>query len=126
MISIDTKLVILFGSSATGTAGSHSDADVAVLADHILSLRELGEISHDIAEELHVSEDKIDIVDLSRASPLLQYEIATQGKLLHGDNADFVRFKVLAWKRYMDTAKLRRIRAQSLTQYVQRSHSQKT
>ena len=80
MITTDTKLIILFGSSATGTAGSHSDTDVAVLADHVLSLRELGEISHDIAEELHVSEDKIDMVDLYRASPLLQYEIATQDR----------------------------------------------
>lgn len=116
------SLVILFGSRAKGGAGMRSDTDIAVLANHPLSLKECGEIAHGLAREFSVSEDALDLIDIWNAPPLLQHEIALQGKLLYGELENFVRFRVLAWKRYLDTAKLRRIRAQSLKQYVQRTH----
>ena len=117
------KLVILFGSQARGTAGDQSDADVAILADRPLEMEEKAGVAERFAKHLNVSEDKIDVVDLWMASPLLQHQIACTGKLLEGGEFDFVRFKVLAWKRYQDTAKFRRIREEVLSKYVQGAHS---
>lgn len=111
------KLLVLFGSQATGKAGKNSDTDVAVLSDGELTLAEKGEIGIEAGKILHVSEDKIDVIDIRRASPLLQQEIAQSGKLLYGDPFDFLRFRVLAWKRYQDTAKFRRARERAFAQY---------
>ena len=59
---------------------------------------------------------KIDLIDLFDAPPLLQFQISKEGKLLSGEEKDFLRFKVLAWKRYLDTAKFRKIREKTLSQ----------
>lgn len=113
------NLVILFGSQAREKAGVNSDTDVAVLSDHPLTLEEKSELGEKLAEKLKVSEDQIDLIDLWSAPPLLEYQIAKYGQLLEGKESDFVRFKVLAWKRYQDTAKFRRAREKSLEKYVQ-------
>jgi len=107
-------LVVMFGSRATGKARAQSDTDIAVLADHPLTITEKGQVAEEAGRMLGVSEDTIDIADIWRAPPLLQHEIAQNGKLLHGDAFDFIRFRVLAWKRYLDTAKFRRAREQAL------------
>lgn len=111
-------LMILFGSRATGHARADSDWDVAVLGSHRLSFEELGSIAQEAARILGANEDKIDLVDLWVASPLLQHFVSKEGKLLAGDPFAFIRFKVLAWKRYMDTAKLRRIRSEAIKRHV--------
>ncbi len=110
----DIQLVILFGSQVKGYANKNSDTDIAILADHPLSLHDHVIIAPEIAKFLNTNEDKLDIVDLWEASPLLQQEIATTGKLLYGDPFAFLRFRVLAWKRYQDTAKFRRARITAL------------
>lgn len=110
------KLIILFGSQARKSAGAISDTDVAVLADHPLTLEEKSDLSEKLAKKLKVPEDKVDLIDLWSAPPLLEHQIAQHGKLLEGKEFDFVRFKVLAWKRYQDTAKFRRARERALAQ----------
>lgn len=112
----NARIIILFGSRARETESAASDADVAVLTNRRLSLKELQTISGQVAERLDVSEDKVDTVDLWDASPLLQHQVSREGKLLEGDPFDFVRFKVLAWKRYQDTAKFRRAREKYFSQ----------
>jgi len=107
-------LIILFGSRARETASKQSDADIAVLADHSLSLEEKSNTAFELAQKLKISEDCIDLVDLWNAPPLLQKQVADEGKLLEGDEFDFLRFRVLAWKRYQDTAKFRRARERAL------------
>ena len=110
------RLIILFGSKAKGVSGGRSDTDIAVLDVHSLGIREKMKIGEEMAERLNVSEDDLDVVDLWTASPLLQYEVAEHGKLIEGDEFDFLRFRVLAWKRYQDTAKFRRLREKVLAQ----------
>ena len=112
----DDTLVILFGSRARGTERMDSDADIGILSafGHKLSASEKISLAEKISRQLGVSEDKIDLVDLSRASPLLQYQAAREGRILFGSTAKFIRFQVLAWKRYLSTAKFRRMREQSL------------
>ncbi len=118
-------MLILFGSRATGHARANSDWDVAVVADHALTLDERGAAAEEAARILDVNEDHIDLVDMWSASPLLQQFVAKDGKLLAGDPFLFIRFKVLAWKRYHDTAKFRRLRHASLQRYVQGIPSEK-
>lgn len=124
-MDISPYLLILFGSRAKGTARTDSDWDVAVVANHHLTWEEWSAALEQAARLLGVSEDKIDLVDLWSASPLLQQFVAKEGKLLQGDPFLFIRFKVLAWKRYLDTAKLRRLRGKTLKQYVQRISPEK-
>ena len=111
-------LLILFGSRAKGTARADSDWDVAVASDHQMSLDERVAWAQKAAHLLQVNEDRVDLVDTWSASPLLQHYIGEQGRLLAGDPFLFVRFRVLAWKRYQDTAKLRRLRSEALKHHV--------
>lgn len=104
----------LFGSQVTGAAGAMSDTDIAALSDHPLSLTERGMLTEEVARTRGVNEDTVDLIDLWYAPPLLAHEVAQHGVLLEGAPADFLRFKVHAWKRYLDTAKFRRIRAEHL------------
>lgn len=108
------SLMILFGSRARNTAGASSDADVAVLDDHPLKISEKGEWGTQAARMLGTSEDSVDVVDLWNAPPLLQHRVAEEGKLLRGSSAAFIRFRTLAWRRYLDTAKFRRARERAL------------
>jgi predicted nucleotidyltransferase len=117
------KLIVLYGSQARGTSGKNSDTDVAVLGARPLTLEEKSEMSTYIAKKLGVSEDKLDLVDLFNAPPLLAHQIGETGKLLEGEPFDFTRFRIRAWKQYLDTARFRRAREQALTQHVQRTHS---
>lgn len=54
--------------------------------------------------------DRIDLVNLGKASPLLMFETATHGKVLYEENGSFLRFKLKASARYADTEHLRRMR----------------
>lgn len=117
------KLVILFGSQARETSGKNSDTDVAVLADRPLSLAEKEVVGEHIAKRLGISDEKVDVVDLWDAPPLLARQIGETGRLLEGSQFDFNRFKIRAWKQYLDTAKFRQAREQSLKNYVKGTHS---
>ena len=113
------ELIILFGSQVRGTQSRESDFDVAILGNQPFSLEQKIKFARQIANILNTKEDKIDVIDLLSASPLLQYKVATTGRLLKGEKAKFIRFQVLAWKRYLDTVKFRRFRKQKLLkQYV--------
>ena len=109
---MDEALIILFGSRAKGTARESSDFDVAVLKDHPIDYfgSEFGDMLRFMSEKFHMPYDRIDLVDLFDASPLLWHEAATHGKLLQGIEGQFVGFKIRAWKRFMGAQKLYRMR----------------
>lgn len=103
-------LIITFGSQVSGRITEMSDFDFGVLSDKPLSLSDRGDISEFLSKKLNINEDKIDLVDLNSVSPLLKFEVANNGKLEDGEYADFIRFKVRAFKEFVDTAKFRRLR----------------
>ena len=109
------ELVIRFGSTARGTAREDSDVDLGVWAEHSLSLAEQSALVAELALRFGLPEDKIDLVDLRTASPLLLHEVAEGGELLLGAPDDFTRFRVRAWKIHQDTARLRRARERHLS-----------
>jgi predicted nucleotidyltransferase len=70
------RLVVLFGSVATGQARPDSDADVAVLGGDSWKALELGSaLAAQLGREPHV-------VDLASASDALRFEVARHGVLL--------------------------------------------
>lgn len=103
-------LIIAFGSQVSGRATPASDFDFGVYHRKPLLLADRVKIAEFIAHKLKINEDKIDLVDLFSASPLLNFQVARNGKLIDGEHFDFVRFKVRAFKSYVDTAKFRRLR----------------
>lgn len=116
-------LIIAFGSQISGKTREGSDFDFAVLARKPLTLTGQVKLSAELSKRFRINEDKIDLVDLHKASPLLLHEVATKGRLIEGTNFDFIRFKVRAWKIYQDTAKFRRMGEKMLKRYVQRIHT---
>lgn len=119
-LASSSELVILFGSHAKGTSHPESDVDVAVLrGTRALTVDEKLAVVRELSRRPDLPQGVMNLVDLHTASPLLEQEIAQEGKLVAGDPSVFIRFRVRAWKRYQDSAKFRRIRLNHLnTLYV--------
>jgi len=119
------RLIIAFGSQVSGKTHSDSDFDFAVLKEKHMTLSDHVKISEYLARRFGINEDKIDLIDLNTASPLLMYEVAQKGKLVEGGDFDFTRFKIRAWKTYLDTAKFRRLGEQMIKRYAERIRLEK-
>jgi uncharacterized protein YutE (UPF0331/DUF86 family)/predicted nucleotidyltransferase len=79
-------LAYLFGSYAKRFVTPISDVDVAILTKRS-GWKQIGRIWSNLAKALGVCEDKIDIVDLSKADIFLKYEILKDGvKLIDRGN----------------------------------------
>jgi len=104
------KLIILFGSRANHYARKGSDFDIAFLGSGQMTLTKKIVLKEKLSNTLKINEDKIDLIDLWEASPLLQWQVATTGRLLLGKKQDFEKFQIMAFKRYQNTAKFRRVR----------------
>lgn len=79
------RLAILFGSHASGDAGSESDIDLALLADSPLSARATLEIVAEIGSELGCP---VDVVDLYHAPQPILGQVF-KGRRLLGDNRTY-------------------------------------
>jgi predicted nucleotidyltransferase len=112
------RLMVLFGSTARGAESPGSDLDLAFLPKD----------AKDGIDEIHVTSEvvrlthrnEVDVVDLGRADPLFAMEVARSGVLLHcEDPSDFTEFRSLAFRRYVDTEKLRRAQRRALDLFQQ-------
>jgi predicted nucleotidyltransferase len=107
------SLAVLFGSQARGTAGPESDIDIGVVGlpgDALLGLT---------AHLGHLVGQRVDLVDLRRAGPLLAFAVAREGRpILDPTGTAFPAFASYAARRYADTAKLRALQLSSLRRYV--------
>ncbi len=111
-------LVILFGSRARGIDRPGSDADVAFLTTgggrRGFGTRQEGELTESVARALHAPEG-VDLVDIRRASSLLQYEVARDGIVLYERKPGiFGRFRLYAARRFDDDAPFRAARSRYL------------
>lgn len=114
----DLILLLAFGSYGTERFTQGSDIDLAYQARHPLSPDEELRLLRDMIFIFH--RDRIDLVNLNKASPLLMLEIATKGRVLYEEKDGFLRFKLKASARYADTRKLRRLRQDYLNQELNR------
>jgi len=95
------QLAYLFGSLGQGLEGH--DVDLAILTRGEPAFRLRPAISECLSTE------RLDLVDLRRASPVLRFEILHTGQLLYAaDQALSERFEMATLQVYRDTAWLRR------------------
>lgn len=110
----DVKLLILFGSAASGHTHRDSDIDLGIVATGPFDLIAM---TNEVAGYLRT--DLVDIVDLRRASPLLAMEALRQGRLLYESRPDgYASFYSLAHRRYVDTFKLRQAEQQAIGNFL--------
>jgi len=110
------KLLILFGSYAKGLNRENSDIDLAFESYKALSYDE--EMNLLLNLSLYFRTEKVDLVNIKKADPLLLYQIAKYGRPLYGSTNDFVEFKCYASFRYADTQFLREQRRQYLRKEI--------
>ncbi len=108
------KMLILFGSQASGKAKNESDFDLAVLMvegkNISKKLADYADTLFSLASIFEVTEDKIDLTNLSSASPFLQKEIFSNGKLIFGDEYEFTALKSAALRQYIGSKSLQELR----------------
>jgi hypothetical protein len=97
-------------------ARAGSDVDLGVQCDGAADLDALYVV---IAERL--ATERVDLVDLRRAGPLLAFEVARTGRLLFERAPGTYReFQSLAARRYADTEKFRRHQRHALYAFLER------
>lgn len=107
----EIEVLALFGSFARGDTHAASDIDIAVQGGDIERLRV------DLMRELQT--ERIDLIDMRRAPPLLAMTIAKDGRVLFEKTPGvFNAFVSLAFRRYCDTAKFREHRRAALRDFV--------
>ena len=103
----DVILVYLFGSLAEGKAGN--DVDLAILAEQTPAFK--------FREKLvtFLGTERVDIVDLSRASPAFCFEIIRTAQILYAANDESrLQFELKVVREYHDTAYLRQRQEEGL------------
>ena len=103
------KFVVLYGSHVAGKTIEESDVDVAVFFETRRvpeSFSRYSEIMQKLAEALQVEIGKLDFVILNKANILLRYEITAKGKLLFGDEDEYLQYKAFAFRDYHDAKSL--------------------
>ncbi len=93
------KLLVLFGSRARGEDDPSSDWDFAFLTNADSSTNRQpfwfpgSDLLHPLTNVLQISDEKIDIVDLSTCSDILAHFVARDGQVIYektlGEFADF-------------------------------------
>lgn len=108
------RLVLLFGSLPSGTVHPGSDIDLGLLYDAPVDTIDL---TNRITGLLKT--DRIDAVDLRRASPLLCFTAVQNGRVLFERSAgEFIAFYSLSFRRYVDTRKLREFRDAGIRNFL--------
>ena len=109
-------LLVLFGSTVTGRRRAGSDLDIAARFDGPTDLDALY-----LALAGRLGSDRLDLIDLRRAGPLLAFEVARSGRLLFERRRGMFReFQSLASRRYCDTAKLRAAQQRAIRVFLER------
>ncbi len=95
------KMLVLFGSRATGQTHADSDWDFAALYDvtkrqEYLKNKTWGwfEVPSILGKIFNLNSEEIDVIDLERCLPLIAHSVATNGKLIYEKEVgDFEKFK---------------------------------
>lgn len=111
---VDIQLIILFGSAVKGARRSQSDLDLAILGKEPLDIVDLTS-----RVMVLLRTDRVDVVDLRRASPLLAMEVVRGGLLIYEQHpGQYAAFCSLAHRRYVDTAKLREAQKEVIARFL--------
>ena len=109
------QFILLFGSAAQEKRHKQSDIDLAFFYDRPVDIIEL---TNKVIRLLHT--DSIDVIDLSRASPLLRFSAVKNGKILYAKTPGvFHRYCSLAFRMYADSKKLRDAQAKAIRHFLE-------
>lgn len=122
------KILVLFGSRATGNIHQNSDWDFAVLYDEELrkthtqnngfSLFELPVL---IGELFQINADNIDVIELNNCSNLIAHFIARDGEVLYEDESN--QFKDFRQRVLLDNSEIKQIehnKRKNVKQFLER------
>ena len=114
----DLRLIVLFGSRATGRAPvQESDVDIAFSGRRKIEWPERFELMDALSEALDLHDDRLDLVEVTQASGLLLRHICRDGIVLYQARcSERSELCAYALRKYMDEARLR----QSCEAYVRR------
>ncbi|MEK7119687.1 MAG: nucleotidyltransferase domain-containing protein [Patescibacteria group bacterium] len=93
-------LMLLHGSQVDGPRHSKSDIDVGVTREPHKPAFRCVDLVSDLMEIFH--SDRIDLVDLTHADPLLLFAVMRRAHLLAGDTRIFDHLEQKAFHRYND------------------------
>lgn len=109
------QLILLFGSAGAGRMHQKSDIDLGFLFDRPMPVLS---ITNRVLRLLHT--DRVDVVDLRHASPLLKYASVEKGRPIYERSPGvFHAFSSLAFRMYVDTKKLRHARALGIKRFLE-------
>ncbi len=109
------QLILLFGSVASGKEYRESDIDLGFLFDKPVDILAL---TNRVIQLLKT--DRVDVVDLSRASPLLKYSAIRTGKALFEQTPGlFNIFQSLTFRIYVDAKKLRDAQERAIHNFLE-------
>jgi uncharacterized protein len=122
------KMLVLFGSRATGNTNAKSDWDFAVLCDQEQReayVKDNGflwfELPIVIGELFQINSDQIDIVELNKCSELISHFVARDGQILYEDNPEeFEKFKQRMLLSNSELKKIEHLKRQNIEQFLQR------
>ena len=113
----EVKFAYLFGSQARKDAGNLSDIDIAIYLDYDVDsfyyrLRFMETIVKAFKNE------KVDIVVLNKATPLLCHQVVKNGVVVKDDRRRRLNFEIQALKKYLDTEYLRNTQLLYMRTYI--------
>lgn len=113
----NVNLLVLFGSQAAPAKAKPRDIDIAVQFGRRPSAREELDFFYDSVRLF--ATDKLDLVVLDKADPVLLKEVALYGLLLFEKRKDaFDQFIMNAVAKYQDTVANRRLAAKLVDQFL--------
>ncbi|WP_111570853.1 type VII toxin-antitoxin system MntA family adenylyltransferase antitoxin [Halanaerobium saccharolyticum] len=106
------ELFVVFGSYAENINKPGSDLDLAFKSSDNLEQQQEMKLLNELSK--FYQRGDIDLVNLSKAEPVLKVEIAKKGRLLYGSQKKFEEFSIYAAAIYADTKFLRDDRRKTL------------
>ena len=115
----NVSLFIIFGSHAKGATPLRSDIDIALAVEDQNAEVDKLQLIYELDD---IFDRQLDLVILtSSTDPLLQFEIFSAGILVFESRPFlFEEKKLLAWKLYLDTQKIREMRNQRFKKYIRK------
>lgn len=123
----DLKLLVLFGSRARGEADPSSDWDFAFLLEPDRPVEHKpfwfpgSDLLDTLCKVLNVSEDEIDLVDLSTCSDITAHFVARDGQVIYEKvPGEFTRFQQQSFKTKDELKQYRHTQREKILQTLQR------
>ncbi|MBN2093192.1 nucleotidyltransferase domain-containing protein [candidate division KSB1 bacterium] len=113
------SLFIIFGSYTKAKTHAMSDIDIALVFEDRKAPIDKLQLIFDLEG---IFDQQVDLVVLTPfTDPVLLFEIFTNGKpVFEKESFLFEEHKLIAWKKYLDTEKLRELQHQYIKNYVRK------